>query len=270
MLNSLGLKSLALMVGLNAPVGATLAAQSNPLLASAPPTETPFAVRDTSHQDVYQITANDWRPYSPKDTTVLAATVSNPDTSEIPKSSGPIGQSLVEKTVKAANARKEKKGQFFCYRDVKAGIAAATGVQLTGNSAYQAADQLASSDKFRELHKLSPEQLKELPAGAVMVWNKGQVYDSLGNARYQRTASGKKIKMVKPHGHIAVAVGQHSSKQLDALRAKIDPQNPDDVKLEVSDRLRDLKRMESYGTRWEQGAGQSSVRVFLPVEVTAP
>ena len=73
----------------------------------------------------------------------------------------------------------------YCYRGVKQHMRQ-VGVNLTGGSAYQAADQLAQRpDRFREV-TVSRAQLKQLPPGAVVVWNR-----SPG----------------KPHGHISIATG---------------------------------------------------------------
>jgi hypothetical protein len=90
----------------------------------------------------------------------------------------------------------------WCYRGVKAAVARATGVQLQGGSAYQAADQLAGSGRFREI-SVSPDQLRQLPPGAVVVWGK--------------TAAS-------PHGHISVSLGNgqeasdHIQTQMTSLR----------------------------------------------------
>lgn len=72
----------------------------------------------------------------------------------------------------------------YCYRYVKAALAK-FGVNVEGASAYMAADQLAKSGKFREV-KVEPSKLKSLPAGAVVVWNRGNGHE---------------------HGHISVALG---------------------------------------------------------------
>jgi hypothetical protein len=72
----------------------------------------------------------------------------------------------------------------YCYRGVKHHLRQ-IGVNLTGGSAYQAADQLASSGRFREV-QVSRGQLRSLPAGAVVVWNRG---------------NGRR------HGHISIATG---------------------------------------------------------------
>ena len=73
----------------------------------------------------------------------------------------------------------------YCYRGVKHHLRQ-VGVNLQGGSAYQAADQLAQRpDRFREV-SVSRDQLRQLPPGAVVVWN--------------RSAG-------KPHGHISFAPG---------------------------------------------------------------
>ncbi|MEQ8275592.1 MAG: hypothetical protein RKU31_18105 [Deltaproteobacteria bacterium] len=90
----------------------------------------------------------------------------------------------------------------WCYRGVKQAVAQSTGVQLTGGSAYEAADQLAASGRFQEV-EVSPENLTQLPPGAVVVWG-------------QTSAS--------PHGHISVALGDgreasdHVQSQITSLR----------------------------------------------------
>ena len=72
-----------------------------------------------------------------------------------------------------------------CYSAVKIAIKLATGLRLTGASAYMAADQLARSGLFVELD-VRPAELATLPAGAVVVWD--------------RTRHS-------PHGHISVTLG---------------------------------------------------------------
>lgn len=76
-------------------------------------------------------------------------------------------------------------GGGYCYRGVKYHLRK-IGVNLTGRSAYMAADQLARSNRFREV-RVSRSQLRQLPAGAIVVWNRGPG---------------------KPHGHISIANGR--------------------------------------------------------------
>jgi hypothetical protein len=89
-----------------------------------------------------------------------------------------------------------------CYSGVKEAVRKATGVNLQGGSAYQAANQLAASGRFREV-AVGSGQLGNLPAGAVVVW--GQTAQS-------------------PHGHVSVALGNgleasdHVQRQITSLR----------------------------------------------------
>lgn len=89
-----------------------------------------------------------------------------------------------------------------CYAGVADSVARAMGVNLHGGSAYMAADQLARSGRFREV-RVSPDQLRNLPPGAVVVWG--------------RTGAS-------PHGHISVALGNgreasdHVQNQMTSLR----------------------------------------------------
>lgn len=90
----------------------------------------------------------------------------------------------------------------WCYRGAAESIAQSMGVQLTGGSAYMAADQIAASGRFQEV-EVSPENLTQLPPGAVVVWG-------------QTDAS--------PHGHISIALGDgreasdHVQNQITSLR----------------------------------------------------
>ncbi len=59
------------------------------------------------------------------------------------------------------------------------------GISTSGASAYMAADQLAKSDKVREV-KIDGKDLAKLPAGAIVVWDRGNGHQ---------------------HGHIAIALG---------------------------------------------------------------
>lgn len=81
-----------------------------------------------------------------------------------------------------------------CYAGVADSLAK-VGVNVSGASAYMAADQLANCDKFTEV-KVSREELKNLPAGAVVVWHHNQ-----NGGGSNVSAAGKK------HGHISIALG---------------------------------------------------------------
>lgn len=90
----------------------------------------------------------------------------------------------------------------YCYRGVKHHLRQ-VGVNLTGGSAYMAADQLAGRpDRFREV-RVGRDQLRQLPPGAVVVWNRSQG---------------------KPHGHISIATGD-GREASDKLRNQITGRN---------------------------------------------
>lgn len=90
----------------------------------------------------------------------------------------------------------------WCYKWVAEALGR-HGVSVHGASAYMAADQLAQNDKFREVTGLSNADLKNLPAGAVVVWNKGNGHEhghiciSLGDGR---EASDKIRNMTQNYG----------------------------------------------------------------------
>lgn len=125
-----------------------------------------------------------------------------PPAGEIPPGT-PMGQRLA---ISARNVANDMNSTGWCFRGVGRAVAQATGVQLSGASAYMAADQLAASDKFREI-QVSPDQLRDLPAGAVVVWDKTSA---------------------SPHGHISVALGNgqeasdHVQSQITSLRGSND------------------------------------------------
>ncbi len=73
------------------------------------------------------------------------------------------------------------------------------GMTLTGVSAYMAADQLAKNKNFHEAQGLSRQDLRDLPPGATVVWNKGKGH---------------------PHGHISIAQG-NGREASDVMRNQI-------------------------------------------------
>ena len=93
------------------------------------------------------------------------------------------GKALANKQSSIAKARNTT-GR--CYAAVADGIDATVARFLWGNSAYQAADQLAKRKEFKEIKGLKGGDLKKLPPGAVVVWGKSPA---------------------SPHGHISVALG---------------------------------------------------------------
>lgn len=81
-----------------------------------------------------------------------------------------------------------------CYTGVGLALVKA-GVNVTGLSAWMAADQLAKSARFREV-KLPAAQLPKLPAGAVVVW------DRSNDPAKRNWGHGW------THGHISIADGK--------------------------------------------------------------
>lgn len=77
--------------------------------------------------------------------------------------------------------------KYVCEALARAGVKGGVG----GASAYMAADQLAKNPKFREI-KVAPQDLKKLPAGAVVVWDRNGTGAS---------AAGRE------HGHISISLG---------------------------------------------------------------
>ena len=89
-------------------------------------------------------------------------------------------------TALAKDAEKNANGPGgWCFRWVRQALERAGVKGVGGASAYMAADQLAKNPKFREI-SVQPKDLKKLPAGAVVVWNRGNGHE---------------------HGHISIALG---------------------------------------------------------------
>jgi hypothetical protein len=96
-----------------------------------------------------------------------------------------LGPRLAQSTLDAAAGNTNLRRQR-CFHFVKEGLAA-EGIELTGKPAYLAANQLARNPHFSEV-RVSRDQLPELPAGAVVVWNRNRAAHH-------------------PNGHISVALG---------------------------------------------------------------
>lgn len=79
----------------------------------------------------------------------------------------------------------------WCFKYVRQALERAGVKGVGGASAYMAADQLAKNPKFREV-KVAPKDLPKLPAGAVVVWDRG------GSGA---SAAGRQ------HGHISISLG---------------------------------------------------------------
>lgn len=98
----------------------------------------------------------------------------------------PWGQALAKDAEKNANGP-----GGWCFKWVRQALERAGVKGVGGASAYMAADQLAKNPKFREI-KVSPKDLPKLPAGAVVVWDRG----GSGASSAGRT-----------HGHISISLG---------------------------------------------------------------
>lgn len=85
-----------------------------------------------------------------------------------------------------------------CYRNVSQDLEQ-IGISTTGEGAWEAADQLAGNDKVQELKGINKDQLPELPAGAIVVWDKGEGH---------------------PYGHISIATGD-GQEASDVMRDQI-------------------------------------------------
>lgn len=72
-----------------------------------------------------------------------------------------------------------------CYTNVAQDLAR-IGINVTGEGAWEAADQLARNSKVQEVTGLSTQDLTKLPPGAIVVWNRGNGHE---------------------YGHISIAMG---------------------------------------------------------------
>ena len=123
-----------------------------------------------------------------------------------------LGPRLAQSTLEAASDN-DNLARFRCFRFVKEGLSS-EGIDLTGGHAYMAADQLANSPRFDEV-QVSRDQLPDLPAGAVVVWNRntranhpsGHISVSLGDGREvsdrvrpQTTAYRSTFRVFLPEG----------------------------------------------------------------------
>ena len=118
--------------------------------------------------------------------------------SEVSSSSSAAGNSLASR---ARNIATSRNTTGRCYSGVADAVDAEVGRFLHGASAYMAADQLATHPSFQEIDT-SASNLRDLPAGAVVVWG--------------RTG-------VSPHGHISIALGdgREASDHIDVQRTQL-------------------------------------------------
>lgn len=118
--------------------------------------------------------------------------------SEVSAGSSQAGDSLAARAQSIALSRNTT-GK--CYSGVADAVDAEIGRFLYGNSAYMAANQLAAHPDFKEMN-VSASKLRELPAGAVVVWGKTGA---------------------SPHGHISIALGdgREASDHIDVQRTQL-------------------------------------------------
>lgn len=119
-------------------------------------------------------------------------------TTEVGAGDTPGGNQLASRARSIATSRNTT-GK--CYSAVADAVDAEVGRFLYGASAYMAADQLDAHPSFKEIN-VSSSQLRDLPAGAVVVWG--------------RTG-------VSPHGHISIALGdgREASDHVDVQRTQL-------------------------------------------------
>ncbi len=106
------------------------------------------------------------------------------------RGAGPTGQALLQSMRDNPFPPGARCG--LCFRGVKHHLRQ-VGVNLHGGSAFMAADQLARHPRFQEI-RVSRDQLRSLPAGAIVVWDKDPS---------NRSRNGG-----KEHGHISIADGR--------------------------------------------------------------
>lgn len=125
------------------------------------------------------------------------AKVAGPSKVDDNKPSSGFGEKLARDAKRIADSGVAGSGHN-CKRGVRMAFEK-NGMKLEGLSAYQAAGQLAKNKNFHEVQGLSRQELKELPPGATVVWNKGKGH---------------------PHGHISIAQG-NGREASDVMRNQI-------------------------------------------------
>lgn len=109
--------------------------------------------------------------------------------SNLPQLKDVYNESLANSLANIAekNARR-KNTTGLCFQGVRETFEAAglSKGEIRGNSAYMAADMLANHNNFKEIQGVAKNQLRSLPAGCVIVWDRSFTHR---------------------HGHIAVTLG---------------------------------------------------------------
>ncbi|MDD3420640.1 MAG: hypothetical protein PHE78_08635 [Candidatus Gastranaerophilales bacterium] len=104
----------------------------------------------------------------------------------------------------AGEERLKEKGSTkgYCARGVN-DVLQSVGIKISRGDAYQQADKLENNKNFKKIEGLKSSDLKNLPAGAIVVWRKTEK---------------------SPYGHISIATGDgkeisdHKQKQITSLR----------------------------------------------------
>jgi hypothetical protein len=110
----------------------------------------------------------------------------------------------------AQYARQRMSGyQGSCYRYVALAIHANTESFLKGYHAYMAADYLASSRYFSEINVSDVNALEDLPAGAIVVWGKGNSrsgHISIADGRGNEISDHMRPQMLSHYGGASARV----------------------------------------------------------------
>ena len=117
--------------------------------------------------------------------------------SKTPAGKSAFGEKLAKDARRIAESGVAGRGHN-CKRGVRMALEK-QGMKLDGVSAYMAADQLAKNKKFSEMKGLQRGDLKNLPPGATVVWNRSKGH---------------------PHGHISIAMG-NGREASDVMRNQI-------------------------------------------------
>ena len=149
--------------------------------------------------------------HAPKQPAQVDASAQGKKTEAPAKVDGPAASNKVDNTPSKSGfgdklakdaERIAKSGVAGSGHNCKRGVRMAmekSGMKLDGVSAYMAADQLAKNKNFHEEKGLSRADLKDLPPGATVVWNKAKGH---------------------PHGHISIAMG-NGREASDVMRNQI-------------------------------------------------
>lgn len=103
----------------------------------------------------------------------------------------------------------------MCFRGVRESLEAAglSKGEVRGESAYMAADMLANHKNFQEIQGVSKDQLRDLPAGCIIVWDKsfwhkhGHIGVTLGDGREASDKVRDKVVLLNSEYRVFVPKG---------------------------------------------------------------